>query len=94
MTDRDGTYILFYDYVDNMLERRAPYREEHLARVQAHREEGSIVMAGALGDPPTGAAIVFRGIGPEGIEIFVNDDPYMKAGLIANWRVELWNVVP
>ena len=51
-------------------------------------------MAGALGDPPTGAAIVFRGVGPEGIEVFVNDDPYVKAGLVTSWRTELWNVLP
>lgn len=91
----DGrTYILFYEYVDDMLERRAPHREAHLDHVQAHKYEGNVIMAGALGEPPTGAAIVFRGVGPEGIEIFVNDDPYVKAGLVKSWRTELWNVVP
>ena len=39
-------------------------------------------MAGPLGDPPTGAAIVFRGVGPDSIEGFVNDDPYVKADLV------------
>jgi uncharacterized protein len=93
MSDDDRTYILFYEYVDDMIDRRGPYRQDHLEHIQAHHSEGNIVMAGALGDPPHGGAIVFRGLGPEGIEVFVNDDPYFKASLVASWRAELWNVV-
>jgi len=44
-------HILFYDYVDDVLERRGPFRDEHLARIGAWRADGRIVMAGALGDP-------------------------------------------
>ena len=84
-------HILFYDYVEDVLERRGPYREEHLARI---REDDRIVMAGALGDPPHGAAIVF---GPDAdvaaIDAFAADDPYVRAGLVAGRRVERWNVV-
>jgi hypothetical protein len=47
-------------------------------------------MAGPLGDPPTGAAIVFRGVGPDSIEGFVSDDPYVKANLVTDWRVQFW----
>ena len=53
MADDDRTYMLFYDYVDDMLERRSPYRDAHLAHVQSQRDDGRIVMAGPLGDPPT-----------------------------------------
>ena len=92
MADEDRTYILFYDYVDDMLERRAPHRDAHLAHVQSQRDAGHIVMAGPLGDPPTGAAIVFRGVGPDSIEGFVSDDPYVKADLVTDWRVQSWAV--
>jgi uncharacterized protein len=44
-------HILFYEYVEDVLERRAPYREAHLARIRAEREAGRITLAGALGDP-------------------------------------------
>jgi uncharacterized protein YciI len=87
------THILFYDYVENMLERRVPHREQHMAAIGAEREAGRIVMAGPLGDPPHGAAIVFRGVDPDAIEEFVVSDPYVKAGLVTSWRVELWQVV-
>jgi uncharacterized protein len=85
-------HILFYDYVDDILGRRGPYREAHLERIGAEREAGRIVMAGALGDPPHGAAIVFRGVGRDQIEAFARADPYAGAGLITDWRIEPWNV--
>jgi hypothetical protein len=86
-------HILFYDYVDNMLERRVPYRDAHMAKIGAGREAGQITMAGPLGDPPHGAAIVFVDVDPGAIEAFVAEDPYVTAGLVTDWRVELWQVV-
>jgi uncharacterized protein len=93
MADADSHILLLYDYVENMLELRAPHRDAHLERIKAGRDAGQIVMAGALGDPPTGGALVFNGVGPEEVAQFVRDDPYMKAGLITNWRAEPWKVL-
>ena len=86
-------HILFYEYVENMADRRGPYREAHLERIGAERDAGRVVMAGALGDPPHGAAIVFRDVGPEQIEAFAAEDPYVTAGLVTARRVERWNVL-
>jgi uncharacterized protein YciI len=87
-------HILFYDYVDGITELRGPYREEHLARIAAARERAEIVMAGALGDPPAGAALVFaERVAPEAIEAFARDDPYVRAGLVTGHRILPWNVV-
>jgi uncharacterized protein len=93
MTNSSTHHILFYDYIDDMAERRGPYREAHLAGITVEREAGRIVMAGALGDPPHGAAIVFRGVTPEEIEAFATADPYATAGLVTAHRIERWNVV-
>jgi uncharacterized protein YciI len=90
----DGTHhLLLYEYVEDMAERRGPHREAHLARIQAERDAGRIVMAGALGDPPRGGAIVFRGVQPAAIEEFVTGDPYVQGGLVTGYRVERWNLV-
>jgi len=86
-------HILFYDYVPDIAERRAPFREAHLGRIAAEREEGRIVLAGALGDPPRGAAIVFRDMDPEEIEAFAAGDPYVEAGLVTGHRIEVWALV-
>jgi uncharacterized protein YciI len=86
-------HILLYEYVEDMAERRGPYREAHLARIFAERDAGHLVMAGALGDPPHGGALVFRDVTPDEIEAFVAADPYMTAGLITSHRIERWNLV-
>jgi uncharacterized protein YciI len=89
----DPHHILFYEYVEDMAERRGPYREAHLERIRAERDAGRVVMAGALGDPPHGAAIVFKGVEPDQIEQFARADPYSRAGLVSASRVERWNLV-
>jgi uncharacterized protein len=93
MADQAVHHLLIYDYVDDMLERRGPYREAHLANIRAERDAGRVVMAGALGDPPSGGAMVFKGVPPDRIEAFVQADPYVTAGLVSSWRVKRWNLV-
>lgn len=84
-------YILFYTYGENALERRAPYREEHLGLANASHAEGQMVLAGAYTEPLDGAALVFRT--REAAEAFVEVDPYVRSGLVTAWRVREWNVV-
>jgi len=54
-------FALVYDVVDGFSDKRMPHREPHLALVRAAHARGKLVMAGALGDPPDGALLVFRG---------------------------------
>ena len=93
MADPDSHILLLYDYVEDMVDRRTPHREAHLARITEQRDAGRLVMAGALGDPPLGGALVFKGVDPEQVERFARDDPYMKAGLITAWRAQPWKLV-
>ena len=86
-------YALFYDYVEDVVEKRAPYREDHLALVGRWHGDDRIAMGGALGDPPHGGLIVFRVDDPAEVEAFVADDPYVRNGIVVSHRVEPWNVV-
>ena len=86
-------FILFYKTVENYIERRAPYRAEHLKLAREAADSGQLVMGGALADPADGAVIVFRGDGPEAAEAFAKNDPYVKNGLIQEWSVRPWTVV-
>lgn len=87
-------HILVYEYVtENLVERRAPHREAHIALIRERKADGRILMAGAIGDPPHGAQFVFAAATPDDAEAFVAADPYVPAGLVASWRVEVWNVV-
>jgi uncharacterized protein YciI len=89
----DDTYLLLYTYVEDMADRRGPYRDAHLERIRAQRDAGHLIMAGALGTPPTGGAFVWRGVSPEAIERFTAADPYVEAGLVTAQRIERWNLV-
>jgi len=85
--------ILFYDIVDDYIERRAAFRSEHLALAKQAYERGDLVMGGALADPVDGVVIVFRGPTIDAAEAFAKADPYVKNGLVKSWRVRKWTTV-
>jgi len=85
--------VLFYDYVENVVERRAPYREAHLALVGQWKADGKVVSGGALGQPPTGAMIVFLVDDPAAVDAFVAEDPYVRNGIVTRHRIVPWTVV-
>jgi uncharacterized protein YciI len=85
--------LLLYDYVDGIVERRAPFREEHLALVRKAHEQGALLMAGALAEPVDGAVFVFTTDDRSVVEDFVSKDPYEREGLVTEWRIRHWNVV-
>jgi uncharacterized protein len=86
-------WILFYDVVENYVERRAPFRDSHLAHAASAQRLGFLVMAGAYADPVDGAAFVFRADDRVVVEQFVRDDPYVREGLVTSWSIRQWNVV-
>ena len=86
-------FLLFYDVVDDYVDRRAPFRAQHLSLIQKAHDCGELVMAGALADPADGAVLVFRGPSPEPAESFAKADPYVLNGLVKRWRVRPWNTV-
>lgn len=85
-------YILFYDLVDNALEARAPYRDEHLARAKEAFESGFMVMAGALTDPPDTSILIFKADEKSAVEEFARNDPYVNGGVVTEWSVREWAV--
>ena len=86
-------FLLLYDVVHDYMDRRGPFRAEHLALIQKAHDRGELVMAGALADPADGAVLVFRGPSPEPAESFAQSDPYVLNGLVKQWRVRKWNTV-
>ncbi|TFV65581.1 UNVERIFIED_ORG: hypothetical protein E4P37_09790 [Bacillus sp. AZ43] len=90
-----ATYFVQYSYVPDMLNRRQPYRAEHLARITKAGEEGLLVLAGAFADPVDGAVLVFRAESRAEVEEWVEADPYRVAGLIPDFAVrEVTLVLP
>lgn len=86
-------YLLLYEVVDDYVERRGAYRQEHLQKAWAASDAGTLVMGGAFEDPIDGAALVFAGDSPAVAEAFAKSDPYVLNGLVTRWRVRTWNTV-
>ena len=86
-------YALLYDVVDDYLERRAQFRDEHLGLARAAHERGDLVLAGAWADPADGALLVWNTDDRAVVERFAENDPYVRNGLVASWRVREWTVV-
>jgi len=87
-------YALFYDeLVDDFVNQRIPFREEHLRLARASHARGELQLAGALADPADGALLVFRAESPAVAEAFAKYDPYVQNGLVKKWHVRNWTVV-
>ena len=86
-------FILLYEVVDDYVKKRAPFREEHLRIADEAVEKGQLLLGGAFDNPVDGAALVFKADDRSVVEDFVRNDPYVKNGLITNWKVREWTVV-
>ncbi len=85
--------LLFYDFVDDVVAKRASHREAHLALAQEWVASGRLLLGGAYAEPVDGAVLVFAVDGPDQVEEFVRRDPYVAAGLVTDWRIRPWTVV-
>jgi uncharacterized protein len=86
-------YLLFYNVVDDFLERRGPYRQEHLKLCREAKEHGELIMGGPMEDPVDGALLLFKTNDASIPERFAREDNYVKEGLVKQWRVRRWDVV-
>jgi len=79
--------------VPDILEKRQPYRADHLAAAKAKADAGKLLLGGAFGEKPDGALFIFKDITNKEIEDFVAADPYIKAGLVVKWAIKPYTVV-
>lgn len=88
-------YLLSYQYIPDVLEKRGPYREEHLQLAQTLADEGKCLAGGPTGPlemkVPTGALFLFTE--RKTAEEFVTKDPYVSAGIVTSHNIQEWNVV-
>ena len=86
-------YLLLYKSDEGYAERRAPFREEHLAHAKAAAARGELYLGGALADPIDGAVLIFKGNGPEVAKAFAEADPYVRNGVVLSFEVRPWTVM-
>jgi uncharacterized protein YciI len=86
-------FLLTYHTVDDYVNRRQPYREDHLAHARDYFDRGLLILGGALADPADKAIVVFKSDTKRAVEEFVENDPYVQEGLIRSWEIREWTVV-
>jgi uncharacterized protein YciI len=86
-------WLLEYRVVDDYVERRAAFRDQHLALAWAAHARGELLLGGAVGDPPDSALLVFSADSPAVAEQFAINDPYVVYGLVREWTVRPWHTV-
>ncbi|SHF65132.1 YciI-like protein [Streptoalloteichus hindustanus] len=86
-------FLLEYVVVEDYVQRRAEYRAEHLALARRAHERDGLVLAGALTDPVDRGVLVWSVEDPAVIERFVEQDPYVRNGLVTSWAIRPWTVV-
>lgn len=81
-------YVIQYDYIADILEKRKPHRDAHLAHIGKQVTEGNVILGGAVDHPPTGALLILRNLSSTEIEQLVKDDPYFINGLVKSYTVK------
>ena len=82
-------FVLEYRYAD--MEARARVRPAHLAYLQSLLEEGTLILAGPVGDG-AGAMMVLHVTSEQEARQVVARDPYTAAGVGVDHVLRPWNV--
>ena len=85
-------YRLIYFVDADFIEKRAPYRQDHFTFLTPYFERGELIMGGAFDDLSEGVHIIFRADDRKVVEDFAINDPYVKSGIVIDWKVSQWNV--
>lgn len=73
-------FVVEASYVVGAAERRAPFRNEHLERVEKLARAGAIILAGAFGDM-SGSLLVFALEHEDSVRAIVETDVYWREGI-------------
>ena len=82
-------FVLFGNYCEDALEKRKPYREEHLDRLSKLKKEGILI---TLGPTKCNKHVfgIFKGEGLEKIRILIKEDIYWKEGIWTTFEIYSW----
>jgi len=82
-------FVLWGTYCDDVLTKRAPYRDEHLARLQQLKDAGSLITLGPTTDLSRVFGI-FEGASAEAVEALVKADVYWRQGIWTTVEIHPW----
>jgi uncharacterized protein YciI len=81
-------YVVLYEAVDDFLPKAQANFEEHQAWYMQFAERGELLMVGPYADGGGDAMSIFTT--REAAEAFVAGDPFVRNGVVANYRIREW----
>jgi uncharacterized protein len=82
-------YILFGSYCEDVLEKRAPYRDAHLAGLKQQQESGVLITLGPTQDL-TQVFGIYEAEDEAAVRSLIENDPYWKHGIWTEYPVKEW----
>lgn len=85
----EKNYLLEYNYVKDILEKRVPFRDAHIKLAKSLMNDGLI--AGGPVNPTTGAFFLFNSTDISPIKKFIKEDSYMNNDLVTGYNIKEWS---
>ncbi|MCY7406035.1 MAG: YciI family protein [Alkalinema sp. CAN_BIN05] len=82
-------YILFGSYCENVLERRTPYRDAHLAGLKHQQEAGILITLGPTQDL-TKVFGIYEADDEATVRSLIEGDPYWQNGIWTEYEIKEW----
>jgi uncharacterized protein YciI len=82
-------FVLWGTYCDDALERRGPFRDEHLAGLQQHQDNGILITLGPT-EGSTHVFGIFEAESQEEVETLLHQDVYWRNGIWTSITVYPW----
>lgn len=82
-------YVMWGTYCENVMEKRAPYREAHLAGLADQKEAGTLITLGPTQDA-TMVFGIYEAESADQVKTLVEGDPYWKNGIWTGYDIKEW----
>ena len=82
-------YIMWGSYCENALEKRTPYRQDHLAGLAAQKEQGILLTLGPTKDN-TQVFGLYEAETADRVKELVESDPYWQNKIWTEYQVKEW----
>lgn len=82
-------YIMWGTYCQDALEKRTPYRQDHLAGLAAQKEKGILITLGPTKDN-TQVFGIYEAETEAQVKELVESDPYWKNQIWTEYQVKEW----
>ena len=82
-------FIMWGSYCENALEKRTPYRQDHLDGLASQKQKGILITLGPTKDN-TKVFGIYEAASEREIKELIEADPYWKNGIWTEYEIKEW----